>query len=96
VKFQSEAILDIWNGEDTKDARRALPLPLHEKAAELLDRLNAATTPEDLRTPSGNRLEKLSGDRKGQWSIRINQQYRICFAWDNNEAINVEITDYHG
>lgn len=50
---------------------------------------------KDLRTPPGNRLEKLSGDRAGQWSIRINDQWRICFEWHDEDAYDVEITDYH-
>ncbi len=57
--------------------------------------LNAATELSSLRVPPGNRLEKLSGNRSGQYSIRINDQYRICFVWRNGDAENVEITDYH-
>jgi proteic killer suppression protein len=55
----------------------------------------AAVTLETLRVPPNNRLEALKGDRKGQWSIRINDQWRICFEWQNESACNVEITDYH-
>lgn len=57
--------------------------------------LNRATQMEDLRVPPNNRLEKLRHDRVGQWSIRINDQWRICFEWRNGEALNVEIVDYH-
>lgn len=57
--------------------------------------LNRAMTLEDLRVPPANRLEKLAGDRKGQFSIRINDQWRICFAWKEGDASHVEITDYH-
>ena len=57
--------------------------------------LNRATQMEDLRVPPNNRLEKLRHDRAGQWSIRINDQWRICFEWRNGEALNVEIVDYH-
>ena len=57
--------------------------------------LDAAVKLNDLRVPPGNRLEKLSGGRSGQHSIRINQQYRICFVWTDEGAIDVEITDYH-
>lgn len=57
--------------------------------------LDAATNLEDLRAPPGNRLEKLGGDRKGQHSIRINSQWRICFVWEGGDAQHVEITDYH-
>ena len=57
--------------------------------------LNAATALDDLKVPPGNRLERLRGDRKGQYSIRINDQYRICFEWREGDAHAVEITDYH-
>lgn len=57
--------------------------------------LNQARTLEDLKVPPGNHLEALKGDRKGQHSIRINDQYRLCFVWHDGEAIEVEITDYH-
>ncbi len=57
--------------------------------------LHAAIRLDDLRAPPGNRLEALKGDRKGQWSIRINDQWRICFTWHDNAAENVEIVDYH-
>ena len=57
--------------------------------------LDAATRTEDLRAPPGNRLEKLSGDRAGQWSIRVNDQWRLCFAWKDGDAHDVEMVDYH-
>ncbi len=57
--------------------------------------LNAAADVEDLRAAPGNRLEKLRGDREGQWSVHINQQYRICFSFEGGDAYDVEITDYH-
>ena len=60
-----------------------------------LDMLAAATRVETLKVPPGNRLEALKGDRKGQWSIRINDQWRVCFEWDGGNAANVEIVDYH-
>jgi proteic killer suppression protein len=60
-----------------------------------LDRLNAATTIEDLRLPPSHRLEALRGDRSGQHSLRINDQWRICFEWRDGHAWNVEIADYH-
>ena len=60
-----------------------------------LEILDAAEAVEDLRIPPGNRLEKLAGDREGQHSIRINQQWRICFRWKNGDAYDVEIVDYH-
>lgn len=64
-------------------------------ALRKLDMIAAATTVETLRVPPGNRLEKLSGGREGQWSIRINDQWRVCFEWVGTNAANVEICDYH-
>ena len=60
-----------------------------------LTQLNAATTINDLRLPQSNRLEALRGDRKGQWSIRINEQWRVCFRFERSDAFDVEIVDYH-
>ena len=64
-------------------------------ALRKLDMLNAASELKDLRSPPGNRLEVLKGDRKGQYSIRINDQWRICFVWSDHGAEDVEIVDYH-
>lgn len=64
-------------------------------ALRKLDMIAAATVVETLRVPPGNRLERLKGKRAGQWSIRINDQWRICFAWKGTNAVNVEIVDYH-
>jgi proteic killer suppression protein len=77
-----------------KRARRFLP-DVHPVALRKLLILDAAEGLEDLRIPPGNRLEKLGGDRKGQHSIRINDQWRICFRWSEGNAYDVEITDYH-
>jgi toxin HigB-1 len=74
---------------------RKLPQSIHRPARRKLNILDAADTLQDLRVPPGNRLEKLTGDRKGQHSIRINDQWRICFVWRDNDAHQVEITDYH-
>jgi toxin HigB-1 len=68
---------------------------LHEKARIKLARIHAAETLADLASLPGNRFEPLRGDRKEQYSIRINDQYRICFAWQSGAALDVEITDYH-
>ena len=57
--------------------------------------LDAATSLDDLTVPPGNRLERLSGDRRGQWSIRVNDQWRICFRWEGADAYDVEMADYH-
>jgi toxin HigB-1 len=64
-------------------------------AERKLEMLHRAITLADLRTPPRNMLEKLSGDRKGQWSIRVNDQYRLCFKFEGGNAFNVEIVDYH-
>jgi len=74
---------------------RRLPVDIQKRAKMRLDRIAAATDLNDLRVPPSHRLEKLSGDREGQHSIRINQQWRICFRWQAGHAFDVEITDYH-
>lgn len=74
---------------------RKLPSDIQRVALRKLRMLDAATSLEDLRLPPANRLEKLHGNRKGQWSIRINDQWRICFAWRDGNADAVEIVDYH-
>ncbi len=71
------------------------PPSIQRIAQRKLAILDAAETVEDLRVPPGNRLEKLKGDRQGQYSIRINEQWRICFRWDNGNVLDVEIVDYH-
>ena len=72
-----------------------LPANLHNLARRKLRMIAAAVALETLRIPPNNRLERLSGDRKGQWSIRINNQWRICFRWQNGSEHDAEITDYH-
>lgn len=74
---------------------RILPHDIQKKALRKLIMLNNARTLEDLRIPPSNHLEKLKGDREGQYSIRINDQFRICFNFEAGDASNVEITDYH-
>jgi proteic killer suppression protein len=74
---------------------RKLPPEIQQRAVIRLAQLEAAVTVEDLRLPPSNRLEALGGRRKGQWSIRINEQWRICFGFDNEGAYHVEIEDYH-
>jgi proteic killer suppression protein len=64
-------------------------------ATRRLQAIDYASAIEDLKDPPGNRLEKPKGDRKGQWSIRINEQFRVCFRWDGKDAWDVEIVDYH-
>jgi toxin HigB-1 len=72
-----------------------MPVNLQRSALRKLWLLDAAETLDDLRSPPGNRLESLKGDREGQYSIRINDQFRICFVWQENNAYEVEIVDYH-
>jgi len=74
---------------------RKLPSTIQRNALKKLLILDAAESLEDLRIPPANRLEKLSGDRQGQYGIRINQQWRICFEWNQGNVYNVEIVDYH-
>ena len=74
---------------------RRLPPEILARAAKRLTQLDAATTIDDLRSPPSNRLEALGHDRKGQWSIRINDQWRVCFRFENGDAHEVEIVDYH-
>ncbi len=78
-----------------RDPSRRLPPDLQRRAHRKLLVLDAADVLEELRIPPGNRLERLSGDRVGQYSIRINDQWRICFRWNRGDAFDVEITDYH-
>ena len=78
-----------------RERSRKLPQDIHRSALKKLLLLDAADAVADLRVPPGNRLEKLSGDRKGQHSIRINDQWRICFRWRNGDALDVDIADYH-
>jgi proteic killer suppression protein len=92
--FKTQGTRDIFNGKSTSDARRTCPSTLWEVAVRKLDMLHAAVVLDDLKIPPGNRLEKLKGDRSGQYSIRINDQYRICFTW-TEEPENVELIDYH-
>ena len=85
----------IFNGRNTRETRKACPQRLWSVARRKLDQLDSAESLEDLRIPRGNRLEALSGSRKGQFSIRINEQYRVCFEWTASGPANVEIVDYH-
>ena len=93
--FKDRATEDIFNGLASKTARKACPKNLWKIAARKLDQLDSVSSMEELRVPPGNRLEALSGNRKGQFSIRINDQFRICFKWAETGPVNVEITDYH-
>ena len=74
---------------------RVLPPHVQDLARRKLKAIDAAKAIDDLRIPPGNRSEKLSGDRKEQWSIRINDQWRVCFRWENGDAHDVRVMDYH-
>jgi proteic killer suppression protein len=93
--FKDQGTDDIFYGKNTKDARRSCPQSLWTVAVRKLDQLDSAQGLEDLRLPPGNRLEALSGDREGQYSVRINDQYRVCFVWRESQPEDVEIVDYH-
>lgn len=81
----------LWRNQRHKK----LPAVLQDSALRKLRLIEAAKSIDDLKLPPGNRLEKSSGDRAGQYSIRINDQYRICFIFDNEDASQIEIVDYH-
>jgi proteic killer suppression protein len=91
TNFYNEDTRKIWLGEFS----RRLPSQIQEVSRRKLRMLNNAQRIEDLRVPPNNRLEALRGDRVGQWSIRINDQWRVCFEWNDGHASRVEIFDYH-
>ena len=93
--FRDRATEDINYGRETKASRRKLSAALHEKDRIILARLHAAESLQDLATLPGNHFEALKGNRRGQYSIRLNDQYRVCFEWVRGEAQNVELVDYH-
>ena len=89
--FRCRETEQIWHGQSS----RRFPRDVQDRALRKLRQLDAAATIEDLRNPPGNRLEGLKGNRVGQMSIRINDQWRICFRWAAGDAQDVEIVDYH-
>lgn len=93
--FKDSGTEDIFNGENTKEARKICPNALWRIAARKLDQIDSVTAFNELKIPPGNKLEALTGDRNGQFSIRINNQYRICFVWTDLGPDQVEIVDYH-
>ena len=93
--FHDQGTEDLFDGVDSKAARKTCPRSLWPVARRKLDQLNRVTDRLELRVPPGNRLESLAGVRKGQHSIRINDQYRICFRWEDDGPRQVEIVDYH-
>jgi proteic killer suppression protein len=97
--YNNQVIKTLRDAETAKIYRRErsrkLPSDIQQVALRKLRMINNAININDLRIPPANRLEKLSGNRQGQYSIRINDHWRICFEWKNGDAFNVEITDYH-
>jgi toxin HigB-1 len=94
INFADKSTEDIFNGLDTKAARR-IPQTIWKAARLRLDALDAAKQLQDLKFPPGNRLELLKGNISGHYSIRINDQFRIIFRWISGDILDVEITDYH-
>ncbi len=89
--FKCKKTAAIFQGLEVKKFSREVQMI----AVRKLIQLEAAATIDFMRVPPGNRLEKLSGNRRGFWSIRVNQQFRICFRFENGDAFEVEIVDYH-
>ena len=89
--FADKVTVAIFAGHQV----RRLPPSIQEAARRKLKLIDAAVSLDNLRIPPGNRLEAMRGDRQGQWSIRINDQWRICFRWDDGDAFEVGIVDYH-
>lgn len=91
ASFQDDETRKVWEGERS----RKLPLQIQAVARRKLRMLNNARSVADLRVPPGNCLEPLKGSRNGQWSIRINDQWRVCFVWRDGNSERTEICDYH-
>lgn len=95
LSFANQVTEDIYGGKNSSEARRILSGNLWNIAVRKLDQIDASVSLDDLRVPPGNRLEALKAERIGQYSIRINDQYGICFVWNEADASQVEIVDYH-
>jgi toxin HigB-1 len=93
--FGNRGTEDIFDGADTRTARKLCPRNLWQITRRKLDQINRARDLRDLSVPPGNRLESLHTNRNGQYSIRINNQFRICFRWEKGFADDVEVMDYH-
>lgn len=93
--FADPASEDIFNGVDSRRARTACRSELWPVVRRKLTQLNRVRDFRELAIPPGNRLERLTGKRRGQHSVRVNQQYRICFRWEAGYADDIEVTDYH-
>jgi proteic killer suppression protein len=95
IEFRNQGTEDVFNGVESKASRKLCRPDVVSRAREKLFLVDDAEVLQDLLVPPGNRLEALKGDRKGQYSVRINDQYRICFRWTERGAMDVEIVDYH-
>ena len=95
ASFKDGATEDLFNGVNSKRARKACPRSLLSVMSRKLDQLDSVQSIDELKVPPGNHLEMLRGNRRGQYSIRINEQYRVCFAWGETGPRDVEVTDYH-
>ena len=95
ITFLGQGTEDVYNGVDSKAARKMCPTQRARRARSKLFLIDDAESVQDLRVPPGNRLEALKGDRRGQYSVRINDQFRICFRWTGSGARDAEIVDYH-
>ena len=93
--FRDAGTEDIFNGADTRRARKACPSSLWRVARRKLELLDSAGKLDDLRVPTASRLEALKRERSGQHSIRVNDRYRVCFVWTDLGPTDVEIVDYH-
>lgn len=91
LSFANSTSARLWDGHRPAE----LPPSIHKTALRKLTQLHAIQSLDELRIPPGNRLESLKGGRRGQYSIRVNDQFRVCFGWDGQNAHDVEIVDYH-
>ena len=94
MQFKDTNLQRFWE-DPSPSSSRCFPVDLHKMLYRKLQMLDAVNTIQDLRVPPSNHLEKLSGNRSGQYSIRVNRQYRLCFVWNGFEALEVEFVDYH-
>lgn len=92
--FGDKATRDVYDGGESRYARK-IPQELHGRIRRLLDQINAAPSLDVLKAPPNNRLERLKGDLKEFWSVRVNDQWHIIFKWENGYATDVKVADYH-
>ena len=95
MSFHNNGTEDIFNGQETRAARSTCPSSLWSVAVRKLEQLDSVDRLRDMNSPPGNRLEALRGARSGQYSVRVNDQYRVCFVWSDAGPRDVEIVDYH-